>query len=121
MLKANHYGADGSSKGEVTLPDTLFGAEPKEHVVWEAVKAYLANQRQGTASTKNKSKVRGGGRKPWRQKGTGRARVGSIRAAQWRGGYTVFGPKPRDYSQRLCLIRLDNRYYFRKISRRLSP
>ena len=101
MLKAKHYGADGSSKGEVNLPDTLFGAEPKEHVVWEAVKAFLANQRQGTASTKNKSKVSGGGRKPWRQKGTGRARTGSIRAAQWRGGYTVFGPKPRDYSTKL--------------------
>jgi large subunit ribosomal protein L4 len=70
-------------------------------VVWEAVKSYLANQRQGNAATKSRSFVSGGGRKPWRQKGTGRARQGSIRAAQWVGGYTVFGPRPRDYHYRL--------------------
>lgn len=101
MLKAKHYGTDGAVKGEVDLPQTAFGVEPNEHVVWEAVKSYLANQRQGNASTKSRSFVTGGGRKPWRQKGTGRARQGSTRAAQWVGGYTVFGPTPRDYHHRL--------------------
>ena len=101
MLKAKHYGNDGKAKGEVDLPEALFGAEPKPSVVWQAVRAFLAAQRQGTASTKTRSNVRGGGRKPWRQKGTGRARAGSIRANQWRGGYTAFGPLPRSYNQRL--------------------
>jgi len=101
MLKAKHYSADGAVKGEVELPAPAFGVTPNEHVVWEAVKSYLANQRQGNASTKTRSYVRGGGKKPWRQKGTGRARQGSIRAAQWAGGYTVFGPQPRDYHYRL--------------------
>jgi len=101
MLKAKHYSADGTEKGEVTLPEATFGVKPNPHLVWEAVKAYQASQRQGTAATKTRSFVRGGGRKPWKQKGTGRARQGSIRSAQWKGGYTVFGPQPRDYSRRL--------------------
>jgi large subunit ribosomal protein L4 len=101
MIKAKHYDAAGKEKGEVTLPDVPFGAEPNPNAVWLAVKTYLANQRQGTAKTKSRSFVSGGGKKPYRQKGTGRARQGSTRAAQWVGGYTVFGPQPRDYSSKL--------------------
>ena len=101
MLKAKHYGSNGQAKGEIDLPEALFGIEPNKSLVWQAVRAYLAAQRQGTASTKHRSQVSGGGRKPWKQKGTGRARAGTIRAAQWRGGYTVFGPKPRSYNQKL--------------------
>ena len=92
---------DGQRKGEVTLPDGLFGVEPNTHVMHEAVVTYLANQRSGTASTKGRSDVRGGGRKPWRQKGTGRARVGSTRVAHWTGGGLAFGPKPRDHGRKL--------------------
>ncbi|MBN2566412.1 MAG: 50S ribosomal protein L4 [Candidatus Eisenbacteria bacterium] len=91
----------GDKKGEVTLPAALFGIEPNEHVMYEAVRTYLANQRTGTACTKTRSDVSGGGRKPWRQKGTGRARIGSSRVAHWRGGGLAFGPKPRDLSMRL--------------------
>jgi len=101
MAKAKHYGVDGKVKGEVDLPDGAFGVQPNQHVVWEAVKSYLANRRQGNAATKSRSFVSGGGKKPWRQKGTGRARQGSTRAAQWVGGYTVWGPHPRDYHYRL--------------------
>ncbi len=91
----------GQKKGEVTLPASLFGIEPNEHVMYEAVRTFLANQRQGTVATRTRSEVSGGGRKPWRQKGTGRARVGSTRVSHWRGGGLAFGPKPRDFSMRL--------------------
>ena len=83
--------------GEVELADSVFKAPIKEHLIYEAVKYYQAKRRRGTASTKNRKEVRGGGRKPWRQKGTGRARVGSIRSPLWRGGGIVFGPTPRSY------------------------
>jgi len=101
MAKAKHYSTDGKVLEEMDLPEAAFGVEPNEHVIWEAVKAYLASQRQGTAATKNISKVRGGGKKPWRQKGTGRARHGSTRSPLWVGGATVFGPRPRNYGYRL--------------------
>jgi len=91
----------GQTVGNIELDDALFGIEVNEHAVHAAVKQYLANQRQGTKSTKTRAEVRGGGRKPWRQKGTGRARQGTIRAPQWVGGGVVFAPKPRDFSIRL--------------------
>jgi large subunit ribosomal protein L4 len=91
----------GEKSGEVTLPPGLFGVEPNEHVLHEAVRTYLANQRSGTAASKGRSDVRGGGRKPWRQKGTGRARVGSTRVSHWVGGGLAFGPQPRDFSMKL--------------------
>lgn len=91
----------GKDAGEVTLNDNVFGIEPNENVVFDAVIRQRAGMRQGTHSTKNRSAVRGGGKKPWRQKGTGRARQGSIRAPQWRGGGTVFGPTPRSYAYSL--------------------
>lgn len=84
--------------GKVRLKDEVFNSEVKEHLLHKSVIAHLANIRRGTNSTKNKALVRGGGAKPWRQKGTGRARVGSIRSPLWRGGGIVFGPMPRDYS-----------------------
>ena len=92
---------DGQRKGDVTLPDGLFGIEPNRHVMHEAVLSHLANQRTGTVKTKGRSDVRGGGRKPWRQKGTGRARVGSTRVSHWVGGGLAFGPKPRDHRRKL--------------------
>lgn len=101
MPKAKKYNLDGKVLGDIDLPEHAFGVRPNQHVLWESVKAFLANQRQGTASTKTRSNVRGGGRKPWRQKGTGRARVGSIRSPIWTGGATVFGPQPRSYRSRL--------------------
>ena len=88
----------GNEVGEVTLSDLIFGIEPNESVMHQMVVNYLANQRQGTKSALTRSEVSGGGRKPWRQKGTGHARQGSIRAPQWRHGGVVFAPKPRDYS-----------------------
>jgi large subunit ribosomal protein L4 len=84
--------------GEVTLPDAIFAAEVKPHLLHEVVTMQMANRRQGTHSTLGRSEVRGGGKKPWRQKGTGRARHGTIRSPLWRGGGIVHGPKPRDYS-----------------------
>jgi len=93
------YNMKGEQVGDLELSETVFGAPVNEGLVHQAVVRYLANQRQGTASTKTRGEVSGGGRKPWRQKGTGRARQGSIRAPQWVGGGTVFGPKPRDYRQ----------------------
>lgn len=92
--------ATGASKGTVTGPDHLFGLEPNVAVMHQVVTAQLAARRQGTHSTKTRSEVAGGGRKPWRQKGTGRARAGSTRAPHWRGGGVALGPTPRDYSQR---------------------
>src|SRR5881409_1160602 len=87
--------------GEMELPAYIAGQPPCEHLLFEVVKMQLANRRAGTASTKTRAEVRGGGKKPWRQKGTGRARHGSIRSPIWVGGGTVFGPKPRDHSVRL--------------------
>lgn len=89
---------NGKDSGEVTLNDKVFGIEPNESVVFEAIIRQRAGKRQGTSKVKNRSAVRGGGKKPWRQKDTGRARQGSIRAPQWRGGGTVFGPTPRSYA-----------------------
>ena len=96
------YKKDGTLSGEkVTLAPDIFEIEPREHVMYEAVKAYLANQRQGTHKTKTRSEVSGSGKKLWKQKHTGRARMGSIRSPLWKGGGTMFGPKPRDYSIKL--------------------
>ncbi|MDZ7835227.1 MAG: 50S ribosomal protein L4 [Alkalibacterium sp.] len=92
---------DGTQNGEVSLNDAIFGIEPNENVVFDAITMQRASLRQGTHAVKNRSAVRGGGRKPWRQKGTGRARQGSIRSPQWRGGGTVFGPTPRSYAYKL--------------------
>lgn len=89
---------NGKDSGEVTLNDKVFGIEPNDNVVFEAIIRQRAGKRQGTSKVKNRSAVRGGGKKPWRQKGTGRARQGSIRSPQWRGGGTVFGPTPRSYA-----------------------
>lgn len=91
----------GEEVGEATLELKVAKEENASHIVHRAVVRQLANARQGTASTKTRSEVRGGGRKPWRQKGTGRARAGSIRSPLWRGGGVIFGPKPRDYSQKM--------------------
>ena len=99
-LTAELYAADGTSQGEVDLAADVFGIEPNTDVMHQVVTAQLAAARAGTHSTKTRSEVRGGGRKPWRQKGLGRARHGSIRSPQWAGGGVAHGPKPRDYSQR---------------------
>ena len=97
MAKVNVYDMTGKVVGDIELNDAVFGIEPNTAVMHEAVKNYLANQRQGTQSTLTRAEVRGGGRKPWRQKGTGRARQGSTRAPQWTHGGIALGPKPRDY------------------------
>ena len=109
MAKTNVYDMTGKVVGEIELNDAVFGIEPNTVVMHEAVKNYLANQRQGTQSTLTRAEVRGGGRKPWRQKGTGRARQGSTRAPQWTPGGIALGPKPRDYS-----------YHMNKKSRQLA-
>lgn len=101
MPKVALYNQSGSQVGDIEMEDTVFGIEPNEHVLHDAVVMQQASKRQGTHSTKNRSAVRGGGRKPWRQKGTGRARQGSIRSPQWVGGGVVFGPTPRSYSYKL--------------------
>ena len=93
--------SSGKKIKDVKAPDEIFAAPLKEHLLYEAVINYRANQRQGTASTKTRGEVRGGGRKPWRQKGTGRSRAGSNRSPIWKGGGTTFGPRPRDYSYSL--------------------
>lgn len=92
---------EGKKIGEVELAEELFGVTPNEHAIHQVVRLQRAAARSGTASTKRRSEVRGGGSKPWRQKGTGRARAGSSRSPIWKGGGTVFGPKPRDYSFRV--------------------
>lgn len=92
---------DGNQNGEVQLNEAIFGIEPNNNVVFDAVIMQRASLRQGTHAVKNRNAVRGGGKKPWRQKGTGRARQGSIRSPQWVGGGTVFGPTPRSYSYKL--------------------
>lgn len=98
MAEVSVFNMEGQEVGKMTLNDAVFGVEPNEHLVQLAVKTQLANNRQGTQKAKTRSEVRGGGRKPWRQKGTGHARQGSIRAPQWTGGGVVFAPVPRDYS-----------------------
>lgn len=96
------YKTDGSKSGEtVELSDDIFNIEPNDHAIYLAVKAYLANQRQGTSKAKERSEVRGGGKKPWRQKGRGGARAGTSRSPLWVGGGTIFGPRPRDYFQKV--------------------
>jgi large subunit ribosomal protein L4 len=95
------YNQEGKEVGKVKLKPELFGVEPSPSIVHQYVVNYLARQRQGTAKTKQRSEVRGGGRKPYRQKGTGRARAGTIRSPLWRGGGTTFGPKPRSYGSKL--------------------
>ena len=101
MPKANLYDMAGKQIGEIELSEAIFGVEPNEAAVHEAVKNHLGNCRQGTQSALTRAEVSGGGKKPWRQKGTGRARQGSTRAPQWTHGGIVFAPKPRDYSYRL--------------------
>ncbi|MDK2880512.1 MAG: large subunit ribosomal protein [Clostridia bacterium] len=99
MPKAALFNTEGVRIGEVELWDDVFGVPVNEHVLHQAVVRHLANRRAGTAATKTRGEVQGTGRKPWRQKGTGRARVGSIRSPLWRGGGIVFGPQPRSYRQ----------------------
>ncbi len=100
-MKAPLKNMQGQEVGTVELPDEIFNIEPNQAVMHQALVRQLANKRQGTHKTKTRGEVRGGGRKPWRQKGTGRARQGTIRAPQWRGGGTVFGPSPRSYAKRM--------------------
>ena len=101
MANVSVYNMEGKEVGTMELNDAVFGVEVNEHLVHLAVVAQLANKRQGTQKAKTRSEVSGGGRKPWRQKGTGHARQGSTRAPQWTGGGVVFAPTPRDYSIRL--------------------
>jgi large subunit ribosomal protein L4 len=101
MATVSVYNTDGKEVEKIDLSDNIFGVEINETLVHKAVVAHLANRRQGTQSALTRSEVRGGGKKPWRQKGTGHARQGSIRAPQWTGGGVVFAPKPRDYSQKM--------------------
>jgi large subunit ribosomal protein L4 len=101
-MKVSVYKTDGTkSSKKVELDDSIFNIEPNDTVIYEDVRSYMANKRQGTAKTKGRTEVRGGGRKAYRQKGTGNARRGSIRSPLLKGGGTVFGPKPRDYSVRI--------------------
>ena len=101
MPKVALYDMSGAQIGELELNDSVFGIEPNQAVMYDFVKMQLANKRVGTSSSKTRAEVSGGGKKPWRQKGTGRARVGSSRNPVWTGGGIAFGPKPRDYSYRL--------------------
>ena len=101
MATVSVYNTDGKEVETIELSDKIFGVEINENIVHKAVVAHLAAKRQGTQSALTRSEVSGGGRKPWRQKGTGHARQGSIRAPQWTGGGVVFAPKPRDYSQKI--------------------
>ena len=101
MFKARYYKADGKKGKALSLPDTLFDGVVNEGVMHQVVKVYLANQRQGTSSAKTRGEVAGGARKPWRQKGTGRARQGTIRAVQWEGGGIAFPPIPHSWRQRV--------------------
>ena len=101
MPKVTLFNQAGSQVGDIELNDSIFGIEPNNHVLFEAIIMQRASLRQGNHKVKNRSEVAGGGRKPWKQKGTGRARQGSIRSPQWRGGGIVFGPTPRSYSYKL--------------------
>lgn len=98
MAKVEVRNLEGQTVKELDLADEVFAAPPNQSLLWEATKSYLASQRRGTHSTKSRDAVSGGGKKPWRQKGTGRARVGSIRSSLWRHGSIAHGPKPRDYA-----------------------
>ena len=99
-MKLDILKIDGTASGEqLELSDDIFGVEPNDHAIYLAVKAYLANQRQGTSKSKERGEVRGGGKKPWKQKGRGGARAGTSRSPLWVGGGTIFGPRPRDYRQ----------------------
>src|SRR3989339_1143753 len=101
-MKLDIYKIDGKSSGKkIDVSKDIFGIEPNDHAIYLAVRTYLANQRQGTHKTKERSEVRGGGKKPWKQKGRGGARAGTIRSPLWVGGGSIFGPKPRDYSQEI--------------------
>ncbi|MCZ7601604.1 MAG: 50S ribosomal protein L4 [Melioribacteraceae bacterium] len=101
-MKVDVYKIDGTkSSSKVELSDDIFGIEPNDHVIYLAVKTYLANQRQGTHKAKERAEVRGGGKKPWKQKGRGGARAGTSRSPLWVGGGTIFGPRPRNYRQKL--------------------
>ena len=101
MPKIDVYNIEGKKVSDIELADSVFGIEPNEKIVHSVLVNYMANQRQGTSNTKTRAEVAGGGRKPWKQKGTGRARQGSIRAPQWFKGGIALGPKPRDYSYRV--------------------
>ena len=101
MPKIDVYNIEGKKVSNIELADSVFGIEPNEKIVHSVLVNYMANQRQGTSNTKTRAEVSGGGRKPWKQKGTGRARQGSIRSPQWFKGGIALGPKPRDYSYRL--------------------
>jgi large subunit ribosomal protein L4 len=101
MAKVQILDQTGKKTKEINAPENVLAYPLKEHLIYEAVVNYRANQRRGTASTKTRAEVRGGGRKPWRQKGTGRARAGSIRSPIWRSGGITFGPRPRDYSYKM--------------------
>jgi large subunit ribosomal protein L4 len=101
MPKVSVYNVEGKKVSDVELKEEIFGIEPNEAIIHSVLVNYLANQRQGTQSTKTRAEVRGGGRKPWRQKGTGRARQGSIRAPQWIKGGIALGPKPRSYTYKV--------------------
>ena len=101
MAKVDVLNIKGEKIEEIDLRDDIFAIKPNEAVVHQVVVAQLANKRQGTQSAKTRAEIRGGGRKPWRQKGTGRARAGSIRSPLWKGGGVIFAPKPRDYSQKV--------------------
>jgi large subunit ribosomal protein L4 len=101
MAKVHVLDQTGKKTKEINAPEEVLSYPLKEHLIYEAVVNYRANQRRGTASTKTRAEVRGGGRKPWRQKGTGRARAGSTRSPIWRSGGVTFGPKPRDYSYKM--------------------
>ncbi|WP_144553521.1 50S ribosomal protein L4 [Peribacillus simplex] len=101
MPKVTLFNQTGSQVGDIELNESIFGIEPNNHVLFEAIIMQRASLRQGTHKVKNRSEVAGGGRKPWKQKGTGRARQGSIRSPQWRGGGVVFGPTPRSYAYKL--------------------
>lgn len=101
MAKIDVLGFDGKKTEQIELNDAIFGIEPNQNAIYDAVVMQRASLRQGTHATKGRSQVSGGGRKPWRQKGTGRARQGSIRSPQWRGGGIVFGPTPRSYSYKI--------------------
>ncbi|HJR54154.1 MAG TPA: 50S ribosomal protein L4 [Gemmatimonadota bacterium] len=101
MAEASRYTFAGSASGKIQLPDEWFGAEVNKSAIYQATRAQRTNDRAGTASTKTRALVRGGGAKPWRQKGTGRARAGSNRSPLWKGGGTVFGPTPKDWHERV--------------------
>ncbi|HKI78466.1 MAG TPA: 50S ribosomal protein L4 [Ignavibacteriaceae bacterium] len=101
-MKLDIYKIDGKTTGKkIELSDGIFGVEPNDHAIYLSVKSYLANQRQGTSKAKERSEVRGGGKKPWKQKGRGGARAGTTRSPLWVGGGTIFGPRPRDYREDL--------------------